>query len=107
MNSSFAELVLSDPIKQVAEQAEVSTLPGAVGQQRHPGAKTSIQHGWTQEKTHSYYLAMRTTVQIKEKPQKSREKNCLLRSEIDVHVIGLSVSYSRAKEMSLDSAVPV
>lgn len=72
-----------------------------------PGAKTSLQHGWTQEKSHSYYLAMRTMVEIKEEPQKGREKNHLFRPDIDVHVTGLFMSHSRAEEMSLGNAVPV
>lgn len=43
-NISFAELVLSDPITQVAEQTEVSTH-SFLEQQQHPGTQTSIQHG--------------------------------------------------------------
>lgn len=77
LNSSFAEWVLSNPIKQVAEQAEVSIqLPGAAGQQQHPGAKISIQHGWTWEKTHSYYLAMRTMVQGRASEEQGKKNAC-------------------------------
>lgn len=47
LTSSFAELVFSDPITQVAQLAEVSTeLPGAAGQQWHPGTQISVQHAW-------------------------------------------------------------